>query len=220
MRSHTHFIGATVLFISFAYLTSLDYILLGTLFAGLISFLPDILDNLSGTHRGWGHSILWLIPFTSLGFWSITLAAALVIGLISHMVLDILTTKGCPILYPLSKTNFVVLKENKRIKTGTNSEKAIFIVLVFLLASIMFFTLFSMYIEKTPINFSTFFASGTNESYKSNETNVTNHTNINSSYKDVNINLQVKSKINKNISVIKISENETDYLITDIEPGG
>jgi inner membrane protein len=221
MRSYTHIAGAILLFISFAYLTSLDYILYGMLFACLISLFPDILDNLSGKHRGWGHSILWLIPFTLTGFWSVTLAAALIIGLISHMVLDVLTTKGCPILYPLSKTNFVVLKENKRIKTGTNGEKAIFILLVFLLASIMFFTFFIINIEKTPINFNTFFASGTNE------TNITNHNTSNSHQnysttpqKDVNINLQVKNKENKNISVMKVSDNETDYLITDIKPGG
>lgn len=216
MRSYTHIIGAIILFISFAYMTSLDYLLFGILFAGLISLFPDIVDNLGGKHRGWGHSILWLIPFTFVGFWSLTLTVAMIIGLVSHMILDILTTKGCPLLYPLSKTNFVVLKENRRIKTGTNYEKAIFIALVFLLASIIFFTFFSLHVEKTPINFNTIFVSGTNETNKTNETNQTNHTNSNSSHGDANINFQLKNKINKNISVIKVSDNETDYLITDI----
>lgn len=220
MRSYTHVAGAILLFISFAYITSLDYILFGMLFAGLISLSPDILDNLTGSHRGWGHSILWLIPFAFVGFWSITLAAAFMIGLVSHIVLDVLTTKGCPIFYPLSKTNFVVLKENKRIKTGTSSEKAIFIVIVFLLASIMFFTFFTIHIKKTPINFDTFFASGTNETNNTNETTKTNQTLTDSSHKDAIISLQIKNKENKNISVIKVSDNETDYLITDVKPGG
>lgn len=191
------------------------------LFAGLISIAPDILDNLIGTHRGPGHSILWIMPSLFVGFWSVTLAVALIIGLVSHIILDILTTTGCPLLYPLSKTNFVVLKENRRIKTGTNGEKAVFIALVFILTSITFFTFFSMHVEKAPISFNTVFAS------ESNETNNTNHTNTNftqnhtiSHQKDVNINLQVKNETNKKISVIKVSDNQTDYLLTDIKSGG
>jgi len=68
-----------------------------------------------------------------------------------------------------------------------------------------------VHIEKAPISFNTDFAS------ESNETNISNHTNntftqnyTNPHQKDVNINLQVKNKMNKNIS-------ETDYLITDME---
>ena len=150
MRSYTHIAGALLLFITFTYLVNLNNLFLGIFFAGWISFFPDILDRLLGEHRGVGHSIFWLIPFGLLGFWNLTIAAALMIGMISHLLLDILTTHGCPILYPLWKTNFVVLSEKRRIKTGTNQDIAVFIVLLFLLIPVLYFTL-PTHIGKNPI---------------------------------------------------------------------
>lgn len=62
MRSYTHVAGALLLFISFSYLINLNNLYLGLFVAGWISLFPDILERLSGTHRGYGHSIFWLIP--------------------------------------------------------------------------------------------------------------------------------------------------------------
>ena len=117
MRSYTHIAGALLLFISFSYLINLNNFYLGLFVAGWISLFPDILERLMGTHRGYGHSLFWLIPFILISFFNITVGAGLVMGIISHAILDILT-HGSPLLYPLSKTNFVVLNEKKRIKTG------------------------------------------------------------------------------------------------------
>ncbi len=133
MRSYTHITGALLLFISFSYLMNLNNLYLGLFLAGWISLFPDIMDRILGKHRGYGHSIFWLIPFTLISFLNVTVAAALLMGIISHTVLDILTTHGSPILYPLSKTNFVILNEKKRIKTGTNQDKTVFITLMFLI---------------------------------------------------------------------------------------
>jgi len=107
MREYTHIVGAVPLFLAVAYLTNLHNLFTGIFFAAWISVFPDLVDKLTGKHRGIGHSIFWLVPFTLIGFWNLTIAAALVIGIISHIVLDIITTYGCPLLYPLSKTYFV-----------------------------------------------------------------------------------------------------------------
>ena len=213
MRSYTHITGAILLFISFAYLTNLNYLWVGILFAGWISVFPDILDRLTGTHRGYGHSIFWIIPCLFVGFWSITIAAALVTGLISHIILDILTTKGSPILYPLSKTNFVVLKENRRIKTGTNQDKALFLVLIFLLIPVLFFTIQSIRIDKTPFDLSHAFAT--------NGTNETNTATSNTQYSmknNPNLNIQLPKpvkNVNETITIKKVDENETRIMITN-----
>ena len=89
MRSYTHIAGAILLFITFTYLTNINNILIGIFFAGWISVFPDIIDRLLGKHRGYGHSLVWLIPFTLIGFFDFGLAAALVIGFLSHIFLDI-----------------------------------------------------------------------------------------------------------------------------------
>jgi inner membrane protein len=213
MRSYTHIAGAVLLFISFAYLTNLNYLWIGILFAAWISMFPDLLDRLIGTHRGYGHSIFWIMPCLIVGFWSITIAAALVTGLVSHIIFDILTTKGSPILYPLSKTNFVVLKENRRIKTGTNQDKAVFLALVFLLIPVLFFTFQSIHTDKTPFDLShAFAANGTNES---------NTASTNSQYSiknNPNLNIQLPKpvkNVNENITIKKVNENETCIMVTN-----
>ncbi|MBZ2164470.1 metal-dependent hydrolase [Methanobacterium spitsbergense] len=213
MRSYTHITGAILLFISFAYLTNLNYLWVGILFAGWISVFPDILDRFTGTHRGYGHSIFWIIPCLFVGFWSITIAAALVTGLISHVILDILTTKGSPILYPLSKTNFVVLKENRRIKTGTNQDKALFLVLIFLLIPVLFFTIQSICIDKTSFDLSHAFATngtnGTNTAMSNPQYSMKNNPNLN-----IQLPKPVKN-VNETITIKKVDENETRIMVNN-----
>ena len=89
MRSYTHIAGAILLFITFAYLTNLNNILIGIFCAGWISVFPDIIDRLLGEHRGYGHSFIWLIPFTLIGSFDLGVEAALVIGFISHIFFDL-----------------------------------------------------------------------------------------------------------------------------------
>jgi len=117
MRSYTHIAGAILLFVTLAYFTNLDHVIIGIFFASWGSVFPDIL---SGKHRGIGHSIFWLIPFALMCFWNLTVGVAMLLGFISHVFLDILTMYGCPVLYPLWKTDFVCFGKKRRIKTGTN----------------------------------------------------------------------------------------------------
>jgi len=72
------------------------------------------------------------------GFWNVGIAVAMMIGFISHIFLDILTTNGCPILYPLWKNDFVCFGKKRRIKTGTNEDKSVFLVLLLLLIPFYF----------------------------------------------------------------------------------
>lgn len=115
MRAYTHIAGALVLFMSFAYLTNLNNLYWGLFTAAWISIFPDVLNRLLVKHRGYGHSLFWLFPFILLALFSgdLTITAAIATGIISHAVLDVLTTHGSPILYPLSKVNFVVLSKKK-----------------------------------------------------------------------------------------------------------
>ena len=140
MRSYTHIAAAVLLFVTFAYLTNFTNLIIGIFFASWISVFPDILDKLSGRHRGIGHSIIWLIPFATIGLWNLGIAAEVMIGFISHIFLDIMTTNGCPVLHPIWKTDFVCFGKKIRIKTGTNQDKAVFVFILFLLIPVLLFT--------------------------------------------------------------------------------
>ncbi|BDZ68787.1 metal-dependent hydrolase [Methanobacterium ferruginis] len=113
MRDYTHIAGAILIFLTFAYLTNFSNLLIGIFFAGWISVFPDIIDRLTGKHRGIGHSIFWLIPFSLIGLWDLPIAVAIIIGFLSHIFLDILTTHGCPLLYPIQDRILSVLIEKE-----------------------------------------------------------------------------------------------------------
>ena len=207
MKSYTHIVGAILSFILFSYITNLNSILIGIFFAGWISVFPDILDKLIGKHRGYGHSSIWIVPFTLIGLWNIAIAAALIIGFLSHIFLDTLTENGSPVLYPFSKTNFVCFSKGRRIKTGTNQDKAVFLFILFLLVPLFLFTTgIGSLINSDNENF--VFGAGENtNNIKTNETIKNNF----------NFNLELSESVKKNITLRKINENETEILITDIE---
>lgn len=207
MKSYTHIAGAILSFILFSYIINLNSILIGIFFAGWISVFPDILDKLIGKHRGYGHSIIWIIPFILVGLWNIGIAVALIIGFLSHIFLDILTENGSPVLYPFYKTNFVCFSKGRRIKTGTNQDKALFLFILFLLVPLFLFTTgIGSLINSDNENF--VFGAGENtNNVKSNDTIKNNF----------NFNFELSGSVNKNITLRKINENETEILITDIK---
>jgi len=212
MRSYTHIAGAILLFVTFAYLTNFTNLIIGIFFAGWISVFPDIIDRLSGKHRGIGHSIIWLIPFATIGLWNIGIATAMIIGFVSHIFLDIMTTNGCPVLYPIWKTDFVCFGKKRRIKTGTNQDKAVFVFILFLLIPVLLFTTnFGSLWQHTEDQNLVFAASA--DSMNSSKNNETIKNNF-------NLNFELNEGVNKNITVQKVSENETSILINDIETGG
>lgn len=79
------------------------------------------------------------------------IASAIATGIISHAVLDVLTTHGSSILYPLSKVNFVVLSKKRRVKTGTYQDKTVFITLLFLLIPMLTFSIGYTHIDNVPV---------------------------------------------------------------------
>ena len=205
MKSYTHIAGAILLFITFAYLTNLN-VLIGIFFAGWISVFPDIIDKLIGKHRGYGHSLIWLIPFSLICIFNVSIAAALVIGFISHIFLDILTVNGCPILYPISKTNFVCFGKKRRIKTGTTQDKAVFVFILFLLIPLVLFmtgigTMWQVSEDQNLVSA----AGGSNSDASKNNDTIKNN---------FNLNFEINQNVKKNITVEKVSDNKTIITIT------
>lgn len=212
MKSYTHIAGAVLLFVTFAYLTNFNNLIIGIFFAGWISVFPDIIDKLLGKHRGIGHSIIWLFPFTLVGLWNIGIAAALIIGFISHIFLDVLTTNGCPALYPISKTNFVCFGKKRRIKTGTNQDKGVFVFILFLLVPLLLFTTWTGSDWKSSDNQNFVFGTSSDSANSSLNSDITKN--------NFNLNFNLDGAVKKNITVQKVNENTTTVLINDIKSGG
>jgi len=215
MKSYTHIAGAVLLFLFIAYFLNLNNLWVGILFSGWISVMLDPLDRLIGEHRGIGHSVFLFLPGIILIFFNFTIGVALIVGIFSHLFLDSFTVHGVPILYPINKTNFVALPKKKRIKTGTNHEKALFLVLILLLIPALYFTL-----EPTNNTTSVFGINVPTTLNNHSENTITNSTTSDPLKNIFNINLQLNQKTNKNITVKKVNENETNILIKDIQPGG
>lgn len=206
MKSYTHIAGAILLFITFTYLTNLNNVVIGIFFAGWISVFPDIIDKLIGKHRGYGHSLIWLIPFSLICIFNVSIAAALVIGFISHIFLDILTVNGCPILYPVSKTNFVCFSKKRRIKTGTTQDKAVFVFILFLLIPLLLFL--------TGIGTMCQISEDQNLVSATGESNTDSSKNNDTIKNNFNLNFEINQNIKKNITVEKVNDNKTTITIT------
>lgn len=206
MREYTHVAGALLFYIVVAYSINLNISILNIFFAGWISLFPDIMDRVTGYHRGIGHSIFWIIPFVLIGFLNNGIAFALIIGFISHIFFDIFTTRGVPILYPLIKTSFVSLSLRNRIKTKTNQDKAIFVfILLLLIPALLFVTGYlSLWISEGENSLL-----GTGEA-----SGVPNIHNIKTPFKNnINLNLQLNSNSSKNITIHQVNENDTNVVV-------
>ncbi len=208
MRSYTHIAGAILLYVTIAYLANFSNMITGIFFAGWISVFPDIIDKITGKHRGIGHSIIWLIPFAMIGLWNVGIAVAIMIGFVSHIFLDILTTNGCPVLYPLWKTDFVCFGKKRRIKTGTNQDKAVFLVILFILIPFLLFTTNIGSLLQHTEDQNLVFAASTDT--------INNSQNNDTIKNNFNLNFELNDGVNKKITVHKVSENETNILVNDI----
>jgi len=132
----------------------------------------------------------------------------MVIGFISHILLDLMTTHGCPLLYPLMKSDFVCFNRKRRIKTGTYQEKAAFVFILFLLIPIILFTTNIGSLWELTEDQNMVFASS-NDAKNITEDNG----DIKNNY---NLNFQLNDGSNKKITVQKVSENETTIIVNDI----
>lgn len=209
MKFYTHIMGGILFFLIFAHIFHIPYILTGIFFVSWIAVFPDILDKLIGKHRGFGHSIIWVVPFSIVGIFNFTVAAALLIGFLSHLVLDIFTVHGSPLLYPIKKTKFVALNKKRRIRTGTNQDKAVLIFIMFLVIPLFLFTTNAGQMLSGKILDPIFASSG--------EVSSQNTSNNSSTVKsNVNIYLTIENSANKNITIQKGDESPTTVLVNDI----
>ena len=209
MKFYTHIAGAILFFLILAHILHIQYILIGIFFASWISVFPDVLDKLLGNHRGFGHSIIWIVPFSIVGVFNFTIAAALLTGFLSHLLLDIFTVHGSPLLYPFKKTKFVALGKRRRIRTGTNQDKAVFIFILFLVIPFFLFTTGAgqMLTEKTLDPVLAAPGETPSQSTSNNSSAIKNN---------INVYLTVENSVNKNITIQKADESPTIILVNDI----
>lgn len=139
MRFFTHLAGGLLLYTVLVWLLNQPYTLAGIMFVSIGSLLPDLIDKATGEHRGWGHSIIWIIPTVFMFLWNTQIGLAFMSGFLMHILFDAITKKGVPFLYPFSKTRIVMPKKEKsRIQTGHKKEIALFIVVVLILIPVSF----------------------------------------------------------------------------------
>lgn len=215
MRIYTHIAGGLLFYVTFAYLINIHITIIGIIIAGVISLFPDIIDKFELKHRGIGHSLIWLFPFGLIALLNFGIGFAVIIGFLSHIFLDTLTWNGSPFLYPFSKISFVALNKRNRVKTGTAKDKAIFIFIIFILISTILFSTGVLSVWDLSGNQNTMLATGETSGVPINNPNKQG---IGHEY--INLNFQINSNTNKNITIHKVSENETNILVKDIEPGG
>jgi inner membrane protein len=176
--------------------------------AGAAAVIPDLIDYaFLAKHKRETHNIWILIGLIALGFVNqifIIVAAAY----LSHLILDLMTYHGVRLFYPLKPTNYVVMSEKNRIKTGTNREKALFFFLCIIMVGgvLLSYQVFSL-IDSTAAS------SGTTEAVGNNSTNGTAKTYINVAV-DIDQNM-----LNKNVSITN-GQNETNIIVTEVNPGG
>jgi len=201
MKSYTHITGAILFFLILAYIMNISTPLLGLFFAGWISVFPNMVDKITGKHRAWGHSFLWLIPMVLVAFYNPLISLALVVGFSSHLLLDCFTVYGSPALYPFKKSGFVCLNKKRRFTSGSNSDKSLFIFLLFVVIPVILFSSGGLkFLPGETLDMA--FAAG-------NESPITPHNNIYLSFK-------LDEAVNKNITLEKVNENKTSIVVKDI----
>ncbi|BDZ68788.1 hypothetical protein GCM10025860_22360 [Methanobacterium ferruginis] len=103
--------------------------------------------------------------------------------------------------------DFVCFNRKRRIKTGTNQEKAAFIFILLLLVPVLLFT----------TNIGSFWGNGEEQNLVFAASQDTQNSSNNDVVKNnFNINFELNQGVNKKITVQKVSENETTILVDDI----
>lgn len=139
MKFYTHIPAGLLLYTVFVWILNQPYTMGAVLFVIFISILPDLLDRVLGSHRGWGHSAILLIPLVCVAIWIPELSIAGLSAFLMHILLDTITKKGVPFLYPFNKTRLVMPKKEKsRIKTGHKKEIALCLIIIFLLIPVSY----------------------------------------------------------------------------------
>jgi inner membrane protein len=203
MKSYTHITAGVLFVLIIFYLLDIPTTFIGIFFGGWISVWPNIVDRMTNKSRGWGHSVLWLIPFILIGFYNSTVSLALVVGFLSHLLLDCFTIYGCPFLYPLKKSGFVCLHKKRRLETGKNADKALFIFLLFMVVPLFLFSTGLGNITEDQLNLA----------YATNNSSPVTGLPENNIY----MSFKVDEACEKNITVERVNENKTSIVVSDLE---
>ncbi|MCK9150517.1 metal-dependent hydrolase [Methanobacterium alcaliphilum] len=203
MKFYTHIAGGIFFFLLLSFPLNITSPMPGILFAAWSSIFPNSLDKITGTRRNWGHSLIWIIPIGVVTIYSSEIALSLIIGFLSHIILDCFTVYGSPVFYPFKKSGFVCLNKKMRFKTGAKPDKTVFLFLTLMICSVVFLS--SGIYELFPNN-SLQAASAAEEGNSSGmEKN------------NIYLNLKLDENCNKNITLEKVNENKTQIIIQDIE---
>ncbi|MBU4535701.1 MAG: metal-dependent hydrolase [Euryarchaeota archaeon] len=139
MRFWTHIPTSLLLYLVLIWLFNLPVTIPGMLITGLISVVPDIIDKVTGKHRGFGHSFIFLAPAILAFMINISLGLSIVSAYVTHVALDCATKKGVPLFYPFSETRLLYPKKEKsRITTGSSREVALAMLIIFCLVPLAY----------------------------------------------------------------------------------
>jgi membrane-bound metal-dependent hydrolase YbcI (DUF457 family)/uncharacterized coiled-coil protein SlyX len=155
MRAPTHIVfgifSATSVFSLFSAALHKDLVAVGAVIIG--SLLPDI-DSPKSTlgrllpfastaiERQWGHRtithglLMWMalaVLLLPLCVWRKAVYGALLIGYLSHLLIDCATKAGVPLFYPHTAVCVIPGNGKYRVKTGSLAEQGVLIVLLLLL---------------------------------------------------------------------------------------
>jgi len=207
LRSYTHIVTGIIFSLLIMFISGIPVNAFYIFIAGAAAVIPDLIDYaFLAKHKRETHNIWILIGLIALGFVNqifIIVAAAY----LSHLILDLMTYHGVRLFYPFKLTNYVVMSEKNRIKTGTNREKALFFFLCIIMVGgvLLSYQVFSL-IDSTVAS------SGTTEVIGNNSTNGTAKTYIN-----VAVDID-ESMLNKNVSITN-GQNGTNIIVTEVNPG-
>ncbi len=209
MRSYTHIVAGIIFSLLIMFILGIPANAFYIFIAGAAAVIPDLVDYaFLSKHKRDTHNIWILFGLIALGFVNqifIIVAAAY----LSHLILDLLTYHGVRLFYPLKPTNYVMMSDKNRIKTGTNREKALFFFLLIIMIGgvLLSFQVFSL-VDSTVAS-----ATGSSDVAGNNSTNSTAKTYINVAV-DIDENM-----LNKNVSITN-DQNNTNIIVTEVNPGG
>jgi len=209
LRSYTHIVAGIIFALLLMFILGIPISALYIFLAGAAAVIPDLVDYaFLAKHKRETHNIWILVVLAALGLVNqifIIVAAAY----LSHLILDLMTYSGVRLFYPLKPTNYVVMSEKNRIKTGTNREKALFFFLCIIMIGgvLLSFQVFSL-IDSTAAS-----TTETSDITGNNSTNGTAKTYIN-----VQVDID-KNMLNKNVSITN-EQNKTNIIVTEANPGG
>lgn len=224
MRSYTHIICALLMaYVFIIILKALNIDIIANTFELFIYFMFIIISSIFldyfealifEDHKRQLHTLfILIIPILIIFLFFIPLnfpiGFGILAGLSSHLLLDLLTPHGCPLLYPLNNYYYKVFTRNKsQIKTGSAKERGfalcLLIVLIitvigsiFLLPGLYGFIPDAIYSAELTQN-------GTNVSYSDSPGNI-------------NVNLNIHEDEEKNLTFIDENNRTTTLLIKNYD---